>query len=317
MVDLRSLEVFFWVVKLGGFGRAAERLRITQPGISQRISQIEARHNVRLLDRSSHKAVVLTPKGIEIYAYAERLLTLHSEMMDCLSAPVGLSGTVRIGVSETLVHTMLGDLIGHLHEQHPLVTPEIVVDTSPNLQASLLSGKLDVALLLGPVNEPGARNVPMRDYELAWVARPDLKLADPVRGAGPLTLADLARWPILSYARGTRPHAEIANLFSRPDLPPSRIFASTSVASILRMALEGIGVGILPLAVVDREIDAGRLVRLDVEATLTPLRYTASTLVMPGSGAAQVVAEMAARLSRQGSGDEPGHAPDAGAHAAR
>ena len=293
MVDLRSLEVFFWVVKLGGFGRAAERLHITQPGVSQRISQIEARHNVRLLDRSGHKAVVLTAKGIELYAYAERLLALHSEMMGCLSTPVGLAGTVRIGVSETLVHTLLGDLVGHLHERHPLVTPEIVVDTSPNLQASLLSGKLDVALLLGPVNEPGARNVAMRDYELAWVAAPTLKLSDPVTATGTLTLADLARWPILSYARGTQPHAEIADLFSRPDLPPSRIFASTSVASILRMTLDGIGVGILPLAVVDEEIAAGRLVRLAVERTLTPLRYTASYLAMPGSGVAQTVAEMA------------------------
>jgi DNA-binding transcriptional LysR family regulator len=42
MVDLRSLEVFFWVVKLGGFGRAAERLHMTQPAVSGRISQIEA-----------------------------------------------------------------------------------------------------------------------------------------------------------------------------------------------------------------------------------------------------------------------------------
>ncbi len=62
MVDLRSLEVFFWVVKLGGFGRAAERLHMTQPAVSSRISQIETRFNMRLLDRSSHKAPVPTSK---------------------------------------------------------------------------------------------------------------------------------------------------------------------------------------------------------------------------------------------------------------
>ena len=299
MVDLRSLEVFFWVVKLGGFGRAAERLHITQPGISQRISQIEARHNVRLLDRSGHKAVVLTAKGIELYAYAERLLALHSEMMGCLSAPVGLSGPVRIGVSETLVHTLLGDLIGHLHEAHPLVTPEIVVDTSPNLRAALLSGKLDVALLLGPVGEPGARDVPMRAYELVWVAAPELALSGPVPDEGTLTLADLARWPILSYARGTQPPRRGSRTSSAgpacrrrasspaPASPPSCAWRWTGSASAS-----------LPLAVVEGEIAAGRLVRLDVERTLAPLRYTASYLAMPGSGAAQTVAEMAARLSR-------------------
>ena len=71
------------------------------------------------------------------------------------------------------------------------------------------------------------------------------------------------------------------------------------------MALDGIGVGILPLAVVDGDIAAGRLVQLNVERTLAPLRYTASYLAMPGSGVAQTVAEMAARLSRQ----EPDEAP--------
>ena len=52
MIDLRTLEVFYWVVKLGGFGRAAEKLHTTQPAGSGRIAQREQSFSIRLLDRS-------------------------------------------------------------------------------------------------------------------------------------------------------------------------------------------------------------------------------------------------------------------------
>ena len=159
MVDLRSLEVFFWVVKLGGFGRAAERLHMTQPAVSSRVSQIETRFNVRLLDRSSHRSPTPTPKGIELYAYAERMLSLRADLVACLGDKTGLAGTVRVGTAETLVHTLLGALIRQLNALHPQVTPEITVDISPTLQAALLTGELDVALMLGPINEPRVHNV--------------------------------------------------------------------------------------------------------------------------------------------------------------
>lgn len=292
MVDLRSLEVFFWVVKLGGFGRAAERLHMTQPAVSGRISQIEARFNVRLLDRSSHKAPVPTSKGLELYAYAERMLSLRSELVSRLADSAGLSGVVRLGTAETLVHTLLGSLVRQLHELHPRVTPEITVDISPNLQSSLLAGELDVALLLGPLNEPRMRNVMLCDYALAWVASPEIGI-----GTGRLELPELAGWPILSYARGTQPHTQIAGLFSRPDLPPVRIFANSSLASIVRMAVDGIGIGIVPRAVAERELTEGSLRLLTVEPKLPPLRFTASYIATPGSGLAQTVAELAGQIA--------------------
>ena len=128
MIDLRSLEVFFWVVKLGGFGRAAERLHMTQPAVSGRISQVEARFNVRLLDRSGHRAPMPTAKGLELYAYAERMLALRAELVARLAEPADLAGTLRLGTAETLVHTLLGTLLRELHRLHPRITPEITVD---------------------------------------------------------------------------------------------------------------------------------------------------------------------------------------------
>ena len=292
MVDLRSLEVFFWVVKLGGFGRAAERLHMTQPAVSGRISQIEARFAVRLLDRNTNRPVVPTLKGMELYTYAERMLALRSDLEASLAGGTKLSGIVRIGVAETLVHTLLNGFIQRLHQSHPGITPEITVDISPSLQAMLLTGELDIAMLLGPVNEPRVRNVLLCEYAMAWVASPVLPVPE-----GILTLAELARWPILSYSRGTVPYAQLSALFSRPDLPPARIFASSSLSSIVRMALDGIGIGVVPLVVARTDLAAGRLRLLTAQPILPPLRFTASTLETVVSRLAATVADVARQVA--------------------
>lgn len=277
MIDVRSLEVFFWVVKLGGFGRAAERLHMTQPAVSSRITQMEAVLRSRLLDRSTSRVPAPTPKGLELYAYAERILALHAEMMARLVGPAALTGTVRIGAAETLVHTLLGPFLQRLNDVHPGITPEITVDTSPNLRAALLGGELDLALLLGPLSEPRVLSLPLAAYELVWVASPSVPL-----GEGRLGLHELSRWPLLSYARGTQPHIQLSKLFAAAGLPEARIFANSSLASIVHLAELGIGIGHLPLALVEGAVRAGRLRRLDVEASLPPLRFTASFVPSPG-----------------------------------
>jgi DNA-binding transcriptional LysR family regulator len=322
MVDLRSLEVFFWVVKLGGFGRAAERLHMTQPAVSARISQIEARFAARLLDRAPNRAAVPTPKGMELYAYAERMLSLQAELEARLSGGASQSGIARIGIAETLVHTMLGNVIRRLHQRHPGITPEITVEISPTLQTMLLAGEIDVAMMLGPVNDPRVRNVLLGDYEMAWVASPALPIGEAMLGAATpgattpgkatpgkatlgkatlgkatLGLAELARWPLLSYSRGTLPHTQLSALFSRPELPAVRIFSSSSLASVISMAVDGIGIGVVPLAVVQTELTAERLRLLNVEHALPPLRFTASSLATAMTGLAATIADVAGQVA--------------------
>ena len=292
VIDLRSLEVFYWVVELGGFGRAAERLHMTQPAVSARIGQVEAAFKARLVDRSSHRPPVPTPKGLELHRYAGRMLALRAELVAALRATGEDSGILRLGVAETLVHTLLGALVKRLHAEQPGVTPEITVDTSPNMRDALLAGELDLALMLGPLEAPRVRNVSLGAYDLAWVASPELAV-----GTGRLGLADLARWPILSYARGTAPHAELAELFGRPDLPAPRFFANASLSSMLRMALDGIGVGALPRDVIAGELASGALRVLDVEPQLAPLTFTAAYLANPAGGLARRVAELAGAVA--------------------
>ncbi|KIZ34231.1 LysR family transcriptional regulator, partial [Rhodopseudomonas palustris] len=80
MVDFKAIETFLWVVTLGSFRGAAQKLNTTQPAISQRIAQLESELGVRLLQRD-HRVASPTPSGRQMMVYAEKLIGLRSEML--------------------------------------------------------------------------------------------------------------------------------------------------------------------------------------------------------------------------------------------
>ena len=118
MIDLRNIETFFWVSTLGSFRAAAEKLNTTQPTVSQRIALLESGLSVRLFERGA-RGVKLTAKGQELHSYAERMLQIRREMVQVANEQQVMSGTVRIGVAETIVQTWLPSLIEHIHAAYP------------------------------------------------------------------------------------------------------------------------------------------------------------------------------------------------------
>lgn len=290
MIDIRTLEIVYWVVKLGGFRRAAEKLHTTQPAISARVAALEAQLGTRLIERDRRRRISVTPSGIELLGYAERILALQGEMLAAMTSPGDLRGTVRLGTSETIVHTWLSQLIRRLHEVYPHVTIDISVDISSSLRTALLAGEVDVAFLLGPVTAPGIRSAALCEYDLAWVARPDLAVGT--------ALAELARWPVITYARATGPFAQVAELFGRAGLPTPRIFANSSLASIVRMVLDGIGVGVIAPAAIGRELASGELRILPGAPALSPLVFTTNHADAPGNALAAAVCRLAHEVAR-------------------
>ncbi len=291
MVDLRNLETFVWVSQLGGFRAAADKLNTTQPAISARIALLEQELGVKLFDREQRRAT-LTTKGFELLDYAQRMLQLRADMMQAISEKTAMRGLVRLGAAETVVHTWLSRLIERMHAVYPAITLEIEVDTTPNLRAGLLSHHLDIAFLLGPISESRVKNVPLCSYPLAWVASPKLDLPPE-----PVTLAGLARWPIITYPRNTRPYAAIQELFARPDVPAVRIYGNSSLSTIVRMTLDGIGISAIPPVVIGRELAEKKLRLVRAERSLPDLSFTASYPMKPDAHMARAVAELARKIA--------------------
>ncbi|MEA2918201.1 MAG: hypothetical protein QOJ15_10282 [Bradyrhizobium sp.] len=291
MVDFKSLETFLWVVTLGSFRAAGDKLNTTQPAISQRIAQLEREVGVKLLNRD-HRVASPTPSGRQLMVYAEKLIGLRAEMMAAVSDRSAMRGVMRLGVAETIVHTWLSRLIKSVNDAYPNLSLEIEVDITPNLSARLLAQEIELAFMLGPLSGSNVHNRELCDYPIGFLASPSLGLGD-----GPLTVRDLATFPIITFPRKTQPYEIVRSLFNRPDLPPIRLHASASLATVIHMAIEGLGIAVIPTAIVENELADGQLQLLSTDLKITPLTFSASWLASPDTAAVELVADLAGQIA--------------------
>jgi len=292
MLDFKSIETFLWVANLRSFRGAADKLNTTQPAVSMRISQLEEQLGVRLLERD-RRAVAPTPNGQELLGYGERMMRLRAEMIEAVGDRSTMRGIVRLGCSETIVHTWLPLLIERVNAAYPNLELEIEVDISPNLRERLVARDLDLALLLGPVGDPNIMSRTLCSFPLAFVAGQKLKL--PGKSLG---LAEIAKFPVVTFSRNTQPYIVLREMFARAGLAVT-IHASASLATVVRMALDGIGIAVIPPAILDNVAAPGKLRAVKTNARLPSLNFVVSWPSSPDSFAAQKVAGIAVEVAKE------------------
>ena len=283
-----------WVVTLGSFRGAAQKLNTTQPAISQRIAQLEREVGVKLLQRD-RRMVLPTPSGRQIDGLCR----------EADRAALGNAGRGRrpLGDARRAAARRRRDHRAHLAAAADQERQSTPIRTSrwksrstsrSNLRTRLLAQEIELAFVLGPLTAPTVSNRVLCDYPVGFLASPSLGL-----GNGQVTVHDLAKFPIITFPRKTPPYEIVRSLFNRPDLPPIRLHASASLATVIHMAIEGLGIAVIPTAIVENEMADGRLQLLSTNLQYAPLTFSASWLASPDTVAVERVAELAAR-SRAG-----------------
>lgn len=291
-MHIRTLETFVWIARLGSFRAAANRIYSSQPSVSARIAGLEDQLGVELFDRTGKK-VTLTAKGREFLVYAEKMLSLHGEMLQAIAQPSSIQGTIRLAVSETIAHTWLPQLIEKVSEAYPAINLELDVDISVNLAEKLKNHQIDIAFLMGLVNQPGVVNRPLCKYSLIWVASPRLALP-----SAQISLEELAKWPIITYPRQSEPYVAIRSLVD-PMNHSSRVHSSSSLSTIIRMTVDGLGVSALPSEIISQELSNGSLRRFDVNANVPDLAFNAAYHAAPGASVVHGIAELAVLSAKE------------------
>ncbi|HEV8035841.1 LysR family transcriptional regulator [Yoonia sp.] len=280
-----QIKTFLWVARLGGFRKAAERLNLSQPAVSTRISNLEQELRVPLFERGLGEPV-LTKHGALLLSYAEQMLFVEEEIKQRVANPSETEGLFRVGASETIAQAWLPDFLKAFSEQYPRVNVDLAVDISLNLRADLLDRKLDLALLMGPVSEFSIENVALPAFDLHWYR------------AASNPQEDLSQIPIISYSSQTRPHRELMSELSRRIGPKLRVYSSASLSASLKMIAAGIAVGPYPRALADDLLSAGRIVEFDPGFRPSPLDFTASYLSEPRSFLIETSAKIARTVAK-------------------
>ena len=294
-MNIRFLETFVWVARLRSFSAAADKLCTTQAAVSNRIATLERDLGVRLFERDLRN-VSLTPQGERALPQAETIVRLTEELRLAATDANHLRGRIAIGTIDSIVYAWLPQLIEAVKRTYPDVDLDLTVDNSLNVSRLLLEGQLNLALIAGPVLAPECRNIDLCTYECHWFAAPQLGLH-----GRKLTLLDVVANPIFAFSKGSQTHQNVLRLLETAGLDANldlvRILNSNSLATITRLARDGMGVAVLPTGVAREMVERGELTRLDVDAELPPLHLHAVYREEPGSTLPGLIARMAAKVA--------------------
>jgi DNA-binding transcriptional LysR family regulator len=269
-IDFKVLDAFVAVQEAGGFRLAADKLNITQPMVTARIDQLEELLGIHLFERDGHdrRLSTLTPKGREGLVYAKRLIHLRSEMREAFRDPSAVRGIIRLGVSESVAHTRLPTLIKRVAETYPNLRPEIEVDISPKLLDGLVTRDLHLALLLKPIDNENVRWRQLCEFKVGFIASEEIKFS-----RKSIALEDIVKHRIITFARHTQPYLELRKMLDRAELDAT-IWASASLETVVRLALDGNGVAVIPPDIIAKRVDARKKLReLNTKIKLPNLDY--------------------------------------------
>ena len=275
MFGIRDAEIVREVARCGGFRAAAQKLRLSQSAVSTRISDTEERLGVELFDRRRHGAR-LTAIGRRFLDQAERLIEMRDQIVSGLLPSSGFAGTIRIGVAESIVHTLLPSILGKIKNVLPEARLELSVDLSPVLAKRLVDDDIDVAILVSQLVPVGAVEVPVYACDLAWFASPSMTLVE-----GVLSPVELVQYPIATFLKGSLPYIEVERIFSDPNLPSPLLYGCASLSTMIHLVSGGYGIGLLPVSLAKPAMDSGLIIPLSTtpNARARRLEFAFSHLV--------------------------------------
>lgn len=290
MFGFRDIDIIRGVVRAGGFRAAADELGLAQSAISRRIRDLEGRIGQTLFAREG-RGVRLPPAGRLFLDETERLLAQRDRIAAEMAGGAGLAGTVRLGVAETMTHTILPALLTRLRDAWPRLRFEMTVDLSRHMAEALRADQLDVAIMMRDSLPPGALAHSLAPVRLGWYAAPSL-----VAPGTAIDAARLASLPVITFPRGSRPHQDVSERLISRTRPTPVIHCSASLSMTYHLTARGFGAGTIPDALVqvlDPQGSAIHRLQVAPELALPDLEFVVAYMPARNRRIGQLVARAA------------------------
>lgn len=263
----RRLQVFHAVAKHLSFTKAAEALFMTQPAVTFQIRQLEEHFNTRLFDRA-HGRISLTPAGAVALDYAERILSLSSELDTRLKEMSGqVEGPLLIGASTTIAEFLLPQVLGEFKVRYPQVVPRLFVANSEAVQGRVAERTLDLGFIEGDSHLPSLVTDVCCEDELRVVCAPSHPLAR-LEGVAPKALMEHG---YASREAGSGTREVIDNYLQKAGVPPDSLQVVMELGSpeaLKGLVATGLGFAIMSRAIAALEVRLGRLVQVPLSPPL-------------------------------------------------
>ena len=244
-MELKQLEYFVRVAELGSFTRASAVLEIAQPALSRQVRMLEVELRLNLLTRNG-RGVTATEAGRLLLEHGRGILHQVARTREELGRVHGaLAGRVSIGLPPSIAKALTVPLAREFRKRLPNAALSISEGLSIFMQESLLTGRLDVALLYNPVPSPELETIPLMEEELFLVVRRGKRTGS--KGPAMLrTLAEVAKLPLVIPTRPNAIRMHIEMQMAEIGCRPKIAFEIDGIAAILDLVADGAGHAILP-----------------------------------------------------------------------
>jgi len=283
-MELRQLEYFVAVADEANFTRAAERVHISQSGVSAQVRQLERELGVDLFDRSG-RSVQLTEVGAAVLPYACAALDAVEGARLAVDQLAGLvRGQVTVGMVSGCALPVLAELLAGFHRRYPNLGIALVEAGSDHLVEAVLEGQLELALV-GSAGRtaPGLEAVVVVDEVLvaavAW--------GHPLATRQTVRIDALRDQPLVCLPQGTGVRAALDAAFAAAGFEPRIAFEASALPMVMQLARSGLGMAIVPTSIAQAhspDLHIVRIGRPQIQSRLE-LAWSSATPTKPAARA--------------------------------
>lgn len=272
-MDFHQWEYIIAVAEEKSISRAAEKLYISQPSLSQYIIRLENSLGVKLFNRRGN-SITLTFAGEKYIRTAKNIINLNEQLQKELSDIVDSKmGRIRIGIPIQTGRYVLPLILPEFHKQFPEVEIVIEEDVKAKLEELLISDKIDIAIIYLPIQYE------QLDYEA--ITREKIFLVAPERyenyikndgnKTGDINFDSFKQENFILFREGQKMREASDEIFKKADFNPKVLFEVTNLDTAHRIAIQGMGCTFIPeniLSILNIEKDNNYFLMEDIEFIL-------------------------------------------------
>ncbi|MFF3306450.1 LysR family transcriptional regulator [Streptomyces sp. NPDC002952] len=242
-MELRHLQHFVAVAEDQHFTRAAERLLVSQSGLSASIRALERELQAPLFVRTTRR-VTLTEAGRALLGEAERILAQVRAAHDAVAAVQGvLRGTLSLGTEQCVAGVGVARLLAAFRRQHPDVEIRLRQAGSGALAEEVAAGRLDLAFAVRTqADSEQLRSVPLTGEPMTVLCHPEHRLA----GGGPVAPQDLGGEAFVDFHPDWGPRRVTDAAFAMAGVHRTVALEVNDVHSLLELIQQGLGIAVVP-----------------------------------------------------------------------
>ena len=260
-LSFRQIDIFRVVAQLESYTRAAEKLHLTQPAVSMQVKQLEEDTGLALFERHG-KRMRLTNSGKELLHYANQVLHSYSDMLSAIEDLRDLSsGHLVISVATTATY-FITKLLADFTTQHEGITLTLDVTNRQQLLLQLENFEPDLVIMGEPPKGHNLSSERLMENPLVVIASP----RHPLAGRQQIKLQEITNERFAVRERGSGTRNAIERHFMSHGVECNSTLEMRSNETIKHSAEAGLGLGIVSLHTIQLELEAGRLVVLNVES---------------------------------------------------